>query len=116
MEVGAQEKDFVEMMVTAVMNSVGVAVDKDVEADADADAAAAVGDADAGDAAPVDADADADAAAAAVVGVQVLTTIYKVQDNVQEIKLVLSVKEAKSVVNKTHALDQEFKKALLTTI
>lgn len=93
MEVGAQEKDFVEMMVTAVMNSVGVAVDKDVEADA-----------------------DADAAAAAVVGVQVLTTIYKVQDNVQEIKLVLSVKEAKSVVNKTHALDQEFKKALLTTI
>ena len=110
MEVGAQEKDFVEMMVTAVMNSVGVAVDKDVEADADADAAA--GDADAGDAAP----ADADAAAAAVVGVQVLTTIYKVQDNVQEIKLVLSVKEAKSVVNKTHALDQEFKKALLTTI
>ena len=114
MEVGAQEKNFVEMMVTAVMNSVGVAVDKDVEADADADAAAAAGDADAGDAAPVD--ADADAAAAAVVGVQVLTTIYKVQDNVQEIKLVLSVKEAKSVVNKTHALDQEFKKALLTTI
>ena len=114
MEVGAQEKDFVEMMVTAVMNSVGVAVDKDVEADADADAAVAAGDADAGDAAPVD--ADADAAAAAVVGVQVLTTIYKVQDNVQEIKLVLSVKEAKSVVNKTHALDQEFKKALLTTI
>ena len=112
MEVGAQEKDFVEMMVTAVMNSVKVAVDKDVEADADADAAAAAGDADAGDAAP----ADADAAAAAVVGVQVLTTIYKVQDNVQEIKLVLSVKEAKSVVNKTHALDQEFKKALLTTI
>ena len=108
MEVGAQEKDFVEMMVTAVMNSVGVAVDKDVKADADA--AAAAGDADAGDAAPVDADA------AAVVGVQVLTTIYKVQDNVQEIKLVLSVKEAKSVVNKTHALDQEFKKALLTTI
>ena len=112
MEVGAQEKDFVEMMVMAVMNSVGVAVDKDVEADADADAAVAAGDADAGDAAP----ADADAAAAAVVGVQVLTTIYKVQDNVQEIKLVLSVKEAKSVVNKTHALDQEFKKALLTTI
>ena len=113
MEVGAQEKDFVEMMVTAVMNSVGVAVDKDVEADADADAAAAAAAGDA-DAAPVD--ADADAAAAAVVGVQVLTTIYKVQDNVQEIKLVLSVKEAKSVVNKTHALDQEFKKALLTTI
>ena len=113
MEVGAQEKDFVEMMVMAVMNSVGVAVDKDVGADADAAAAAGDADAgDAGDAAPVDADADA----AAVVGVQVLTTIYKVQDNVQEIKLVLSVKEAKSVVNKTHALDQEFKKALLTTI